>query len=406
MKMSFIFIPTFVYFSVMYTLVNNICVETDATLDMPHLHGKSMTSSNISHHLHILARRYANLEKQKKHLLIVIRNMLNQTDIENERSILLAELDKYALKDRNYKRKSLERNNVKPKYSYNCSNIHKISLKQKVGHGVTKQVFLGVYQQKSIAVKMVTRHQKDVRNCRENLQTNETDKRRQCFIFPNMKLMKEILLLEQMDHPGLIELLGYCVRSEETDSTDLSEHGITAVYEYGRRLNVANLQYNTFGNRLHHAIDLADLLSYLENSPLGSLRVRDFKEDHFLMVNNTIKMIDFDDVDNLEPSCDIYYDTEGVEFAKDTGVRTTSCEFDLQCNMGLCIGFNAKHNLKMMNKIFFSRLLHPKLYPNVVNDRLCNLLARLDTLTITAEEVREDLKEIRNILIRRYGRQS
>jgi protein kinase domain-containing protein len=57
--------------------------------------------------------------------------------------------------------------------------------------------------------------------------------------------MKEIILLEQMDHPGFIKLLGYCVRSEESDSTDLSEHGVTAVYEYGKRLNVESLQFHT-----------------------------------------------------------------------------------------------------------------------------------------------------------------
>lgn len=391
----------------MYKVMDNICEDTYKKLSSPPElpHQDIRRNINMSFHLNILAKRYEHLEKQRNHLLSVIRDVLTQTNIGKDRINFWNELDRF---EKNVKGinsiKIIKQNIVKPKYIFNCTNINEITLKQKVGHGVTKQAFLGVYRQKSVAVKMVTRHQKDVRDCRQNLQTNDTNRRHECFIFPNMKLMKEILLLEQMDHPGLIELLGYCVRSEETDSTDLSEHGITAVYEYGRRLNVANLQYNTSSNRLHHSIDLADFLSYLENSPLGSLRVRDFKEDHFLLVNNSIKMIDLDDVDNLEPSCDIYYDTEGMQYWKQSGVQTTSCEFNLQCNMGLCIGFNAKHNLKMMNKFFFSRLLHPKLYPNVVNGRLCNLLARIDTLNITAKEIVVDLVKIGDILSTKYGR--
>jgi hypothetical protein len=46
----------------------------------------------------------------------------------------------------------------------------------------------------------------------------------------------ELSKYDKKSVPGFIKLLGYCVRSEESDSTDLSEHGVTAVYEYGKRL--------------------------------------------------------------------------------------------------------------------------------------------------------------------------
>ena len=294
---------------------------------------------------------------------------------------------------------------VKPRYIFNCTNINKISLKQKIGHGVSKQAFLGYYHGKPVAVKMVTRHQKDVRNCLQKLTDNDVSRRHDCFVFSNMKLMKEILLLEQMDHPGFIKLLGYCVRSEESDSTDLSEHGVTAVYEYGKRLNVESLQFHTFDTRLRYAIDLTDFLSYLDNSPLGSLRVRDFKETHFLLVSNSIKMIDLDDVDNLEPSCDIYYDTQGIVYSNESKTRTTTCEFNLPCYMGLCIGFNAINNLKMMNRLFLSRLLHPKLFPSIVSERLSNVLARIDTSNISAFELVKQLSYMKKILFSKYGHQ-
>lgn len=252
---------------------------------------------------------------------------------------------------------------------------------------------------------MVTRHQADVTNCLRNLPHNDVSRRHECFVFPNMKLMKEILLLEQMDHPGFIKLLGYCVRSEESDSTDLSEHGVTAVYEYGKRLNVESLKSHTFDNRLRYAIDLADFLSYLDNSPLGSLRIRDFKESHFLLVSNSIKMIDLDDVDNLEPSCDIYYDTPGIIYSNKTKARTTTCGFNLPCYMGLCIGFNAKNNLKMIHRLFLSRLLHPKLFPSIVSERLSNVLARIDTSNISAFELVKQLSYMKKILFSKYGHQ-
>ncbi|KAH3807221.1 hypothetical protein DPMN_135556 [Dreissena polymorpha] len=69
-----------------------------------------------------------------------------------------------------------------------------------------------------VAVKMVTRHQREVRHCIEKLNHSDTEflsHRAKCFMFSNMKLMKEILMLEQLSHPGFIKLLGYCVRNEE-----------------------------------------------------------------------------------------------------------------------------------------------------------------------------------------------
>ncbi|GFS26341.1 protein kinase domain-containing protein, cytoplasmic [Elysia marginata] len=48
---------------------------------------------------------------------------------------------------------------------------------------------------------------------------------------------------------------------------------------------------------------MASLLNYLEFSPLGSLVVPDFKEGHLIIANDSLKLIDLDDVNNLEPEC-------------------------------------------------------------------------------------------------------
>ena len=234
-----------------------------------------------------------------------------------------------------------------PRHGFNSSNTHMINLQAKIGHGVSKQTLKGTFRGMPVAVKMVTRHQKEVKTCVYAINGSEAkrvEQQAKCFAHPTMKLMKEILMLEQLNHPGFVKLLGYCVRTEESDTSDLSERGVVRVFELGQKLMLGNLQLTTWQEWIRHSINLADLLNYLEHSPLGSLIIRDFKEGHFLMVGKRIKMIDLDDVDNLEPSCDNYLaDKRYVNTSK------KSCEFGLPCNQGLCFGFNAKHNLKNMN---------------------------------------------------------
>ena len=184
-----------------------------------------------------------------------------------------------------------------------------IKLQAKIGHGVYKQTFKGTFRGIPVAVKMVTRHQREVKTCIDAINgsvTMRAEQRAKYFVHPSMKLMKEILLLEQLNHPGFVKRLGYCVRSEESDTSDLSERGAVSVFELGQKLMLGNLQLTTWQERIRHSVNLAEFLHYLEHSPLGSLITRDFKEGHFLMVGTRIKIIDLDDVDNLEPSCDNY----------------------------------------------------------------------------------------------------
>lgn len=57
-----------------------------------------------------------------------------------------------------------------------------------------------------------------------------------------------------MVHPGLIGLLGYYVRSEETVNTKLSEHRMIAVKEYGIELKVVHLFHKSIIKRLKLAL--------------------------------------------------------------------------------------------------------------------------------------------------------
>ncbi|XP_045201852.1 extracellular tyrosine-protein kinase PKDCC-like [Mercenaria mercenaria] len=287
-----------------------------------------------------------------------------------------------------------------PRYLINCSNIHEVQLLSKIGHGVSKQTFKADFRGMLVAVKMITRHQSEVKSCIDKINEGHERKgelRSRCFVFPTMKLMKEILLLEQMSHPGFAQLLGYCVRNEESETADLTERGIVSVFELGERVKIYNLQTLTWQQRLKLATELADFLNYLEYSPLGSLRIRDFKEEHFLMIGNSLKMIDLDDVDNLEPTCHVYVSADAqAELAKSG--KSNGCEFNLTCQRGLCAGFNAKQNIKFMNKLFFKKLLYPTIFPKAISQEIGSLLEDIDSHKLSGATVLHRLFQLQDII--------
>ncbi|CAL1546614.1 unnamed protein product, partial [Lymnaea stagnalis] len=366
-----------------------------------------------------------------------------------------------ATQRKNENSKYRDNGGARPALMFNCTSISRMKIRNKIGHGVSKQAFVADYAGVQVAIKMVTRHIHELRTCLENLRrikiaqaafsnggrsdhgqkssrrvrrdgngflpleilkssldpdggastilpligSNRTlghappgrqsvgstadvtaEERQRCYTFPTARLMKEILLSEQLRHHNLVSLLGYCVRSEESDSTDISEHGVISVYELGARFVLDNLQILPWQARLQHAIEMADLLDYLEHSPLGSLIVPDFKEGHLVMVNGSLKLIDLDDVNSLEPECDPQDSRQG------------QCPYSLRCARALCEGFNAKENLKNMNKLVLKRLLFPISFPEAVIPKIGQLNADLDSLTLSAHELLVNLTDIWSFL--------
>ena len=181
-------------------------------------------------------------------------------------------------------------NAITSKYVINCANLNQIQIKtEQIRRGQFKTTDVGIFNGQEVAVKYIF---------------NEIVNRKQDSEFRQFLFMKEIFMLNQLDHPGLIKMLGYCVKPlQEKNIRYMSMSlSITAVYEYGEVFNVTTLSLSV-EQRIKHVLDLADLLLYLEKSPLGSLRIDDFKSGHFLMVNNVIKLIDFDYFNNDEPTC-------------------------------------------------------------------------------------------------------
>lgn len=250
-----------------------------------------------------------------------------------------------------------------PKYVFNCRNIHEIRIiydafGAKGKFGRLKKVDLGVFKEQKVAVKRF-------RNVKPPAVSYELRQ----YLF-----MNEILLLDQLNHPSLIKMLGYCFcKGRHKDLlTTPTDSDITAVFEYGEPINFINMSVSV-EQRLQHAIDLSSLLEYMSNTPLGSIIMADFKATHFLMVNNSIKLIDLDFFHNVEPSCN----------------TTRRCLFNLTCDTsqnrsatpgqqtGVCTGYNVKHNIKKMyvnifilllEKIYFPVQIHPMI--DEVTDKL------------------------------------
>lgn len=285
------------------------------------------------------------------------------------------------------------------KYLFNCTNIQHITIIESISYGTSKEAFLGEYMGNRVAVKMVTARLADIKDCVAGLPKlghNDSDYyRARCYGFPNMKLMREILLLQELSHPNLVRLLGFCIRGDRKNpgghtgpeyDTGLTGRGVVAVYEYGEILHRDMLRYAPWTERLDHAVELASLLCYLAASPLGSLILHDFKPMHFLLVNKSIKVIDLDDVGSTEEEC-----------GNATDSRSELCDYGSACVNGYCVGNGAKHMLSKMNNVFFQILLLPVNSPERVVTKFRTLNERLHNLSINASELLQELTSIKKM---------
>ncbi len=228
---------------------------------------------------------------------------------------------------------------------FNCRNMHTIQLKDMLGQGTYKVVYLGVYANHT---KVVVKFPKRPKDC---LLKNSNSQH--CLDQSRMKLIKEIHASQQLKHPNILPMLGYCHKSRKIGATSFHQEGLISVYEYGSSVNRRTLEMFPTLWRLNTMIELLDLLIYLENSPMGSIQIRDMRTKHFVLKGNKLMLIDLEGLEAGEPLCGApkprNLNIPSVD--RGTGIITPKeCKsLNLSCTGGHCVGFNAVNALQKLN---------------------------------------------------------
>lgn len=283
------------------------------------------------------------------------------------------------------KSNSLPYQKINRKYTFNCNNIDRIQIiKREVGGGRSKSVSIGVFRGQRVVIKRLSNTKRTV--LRMELR--------------QLLFLKDILIRDQLEHPVLIKMLGYCVRSIHRDRYERPKLSgdISAVYEFGEEFDINTISL-AVKSRLKHTLDLANLLIYLQYSPLGSLKIGDFSDHHFLMVNGSIKLIDFDYVHNIEAPCNPK--KRECAFLTKCNCRpspeyrnTTYGDSKRNCTVGVCTGYNQQINMHHLYTAFFRHLLVPDSFPLEIRGILTTILINMKKHMIDAEHLANAIRDI------------
>ena len=179
---------------------------------------------------------------------------------------------------------------IKRDFWINCNNVAEIKIEKKIGFGFKKEVYLGDFRGTKVIVKVLRNTSSAIQDCLK-IKGIRTDR---CYDFNILTTVNEILLNIQLEHPGLVRLLGYCVRDVLHPPTEdiVAQRGVISVFEVGQKYDPNN--FKTLSERLRVAYQLADLLDYLDHSPVGSLFMSDLEHVNFVMIDGQIKLSDID----------------------------------------------------------------------------------------------------------------
>ena len=254
-------------------------------------------------------------------------------------------------------------------YLINCSTVQEIKIGKLLGQGSRKSVYLGHFRGMKVAVKTLSFDSQNQRECMEG----ETNRFINCRNFPYLMALNEIVLHTQLKHPGFIQLLGYCIRdviNPPVPDQLVHEQSIVSVFEYG---NVFRPKMKLdMKKSLQYAVDLCEILDYLEHSPLGSLYMRDFNVGNVLIHADHLKLSDIDLITAREPEC----------------TPSAECSFGVTCNNGTCVGQNAKAMMEKLQLRFF-----PYLFSNVPANISADL-SLLENYNVTASQAKNKLQDI------------
>ncbi len=167
-----------------------------------------------------------------------------------------------------------------------CRDINSIpdSQKEFVGSGFTKRVQKARLGGRYVSLKTPLRDGPDVSSCTKfGMGVDE------CFRLANFKILKEVALLQQLQHPNIVKVLGFCPPGK-IDTQESSDTATMAI-EYGEPITFLDLLKMSWEDRLRISLGVGRLLVYLRSSALGSLAIHDFKPSQFVRVDGEVMLL-------------------------------------------------------------------------------------------------------------------
>ncbi|KAJ8248331.1 hypothetical protein GJAV_G00240870 [Gymnothorax javanicus] len=256
-----------------------------------------------------------------------------------------------------------------------CSSIDNVTDVQYLGSGYTKAVYkAAVNNTLSVALKSVDFGGHDMENC-----VKKYGSIADCYRLASFKIVKEMTLMERLQHPNILKLFGYCYQ----DSNEIRDT-VTAITELGSPLEMIQLLQTSWEERFRICLSLMRLLQYLAHSPLGSVTLLDFRPRQFVLVHGELKVTDLDDASAAETPCSA---------PSDCIMEFPARNFTLQCSRGHCSGMNEKRNLYNAYRFFFTYLL-PHSAPTALRPLLDKIVNSTGELIWEADETLVQLEKV------------
>lgn len=260
--------------------------------------------------------------------------------------------------------------------SLSCPDINNASSVHYLGSGYTKAVYKAVLNQTlAVALKSVDFAGHDMENCVKQFGTLKD-----CYRLASYKLVKEMTLLQRLQHSNILKLYGFCYQ----DSNHIADT-LTTITELGSPLEMIQLLQTSWEERFRICLSLIRLLHYLAHSPLGSVTLLDFRPRQFVIVDGELKVTDLDDASIDETLC---------LSNSDCFMQFPARNFTLTCSLeGVCQRMNEKRNLYNAYRFFFTYLL-PHSAPSSLRPLLDNVVNATGELRWGIEETLAQLEEV------------